>query len=223
MPIIVFAGRKGGCGKTTGATNMAVWLAHQNNKGSKVAILDTDPERQSTAFFQLRNEQEGFDLPRIHSEFVTGDIYRTLVSLGNEFDWVVVDTPGLDTLECRKAVGLANIAVFPFKTSLYDLRTIPLADDLIKDVRAVRPEVRAVAYCSETDSGRSGENDRSTAVEWLTKFQDLAVLDGFTAARKAYRTAASMGRGVVEWRDPTAAAEFDSLAREVISHAAASK
>jgi chromosome partitioning protein len=220
MPIIVFAGRKGGCGKTTGATNMAVWLAHQ---GHSVAVLDTDPERQSTTFFQLRNEQEGFDLPAIHSEFVTGDVYRTLVSMGSEFDYVVVDTPGLDTLECRKAVGLADLAVFPFKTSLYDLRTIPLADDLIKDVRAVRPEVKAVAYCSETDTGRSGENDRSTAVEWLEKFQDLAVLNGFTAARKAYRTAASMGRGVVEWRDTNAATEFDNLAKEVVKHAAGGK
>jgi len=55
--ILVING-KGGCGKTTIATNLAVAYACQ---GKKVALLDNDPQASSTHWVSLRDEQ----LPKI--------------------------------------------------------------------------------------------------------------------------------------------------------------
>ena len=53
--ILVING-KGGCGKTTVATNLAVAFA---NKGTSVALLDNDPQGSSTFWA----EQRDADLP----------------------------------------------------------------------------------------------------------------------------------------------------------------
>ena len=213
MPIIIFAGRKGGCGKTTGATNFAAWLAH---KGEQVALLDTDPERQAQTFCLLRAAGEG--AAPIHLEQVTGDVRRTIISLAQDYEWVVVDTPGLDSIETKRALAVATVSVWPFKTSIYDLKTIPLADMLAEEIQAVRPDAVALAYASETNTGRSGAADRDAATEALAGCKALKLMTHYTAGRKAYRASANAGLGVSEWSDAKASAEFDALAQEICSY-----
>lgn len=213
MPIIIFAGRKGGCGKTTGATNFAAWLAYN---GRRVALLDTDPERQAQTFCLLR-VASGAAAP-IHLEQVTGDVRRTILSLAQDFEWVVVDTPGLDSIETKRALAVATASVWPFKTSIYDLKTIPLADMLTEEIQAIRPDAVALAYASETDTGRSGVSDRDAAAVALGGAKSMILLSSYTAGRKSYRASANAGRGVVEWTDSKASEEFAALAREIVSH-----
>ena len=55
---ILVVNGKGGCGKTTIATNLAVADACQ---GTKVALLDNDPQASSTHWASLRDQ----DLPPI--------------------------------------------------------------------------------------------------------------------------------------------------------------
>ena len=212
MHIIVFAGRKGGCGKTTGATNFAAWLAGQ---GNRVALLDSDPERQAMTWHNLRTVG---DAPPIHIEHVTGDVRRTIISLASEYEWVIVDTPGLDSVETKRAIAVATVAVFPFKTSIYDLKALTLADMLAEEIQAVRPAAVALAYASETDTGRSGDSDRAAARAALAGCKALTLMAGHTAGRKSYRLSANAGMGVCEWSDPKAAAEFAALAGEIASH-----
>mgnify|MGYP003643976328 CR=1 FL=1 len=213
MNIIVVAGRKGGCGKTTGATNLAVWFASQ---GWSVAMLDTDPERQAQMWHNLRLASD--IAPKIHLEHVTGDVRRSILSISQEFDWVIVDTPGLDSLETKRAIAVATIAVFPFKTSIFDLKTLALANMLAEEIKTFRPDAVALAYASETDTGQSGKADRASAKETLVECKSLTLLEGFTAGRKAYRHCVNAGMGITEWSDIKAAAEFDALATEICSY-----
>ena len=50
---ILVVNGKGGCGKTTIATNLAVAYA---NSGAKVALLDNDPQASSTHWASVRDE-----------------------------------------------------------------------------------------------------------------------------------------------------------------------
>ena len=216
MPIIVFAGRKGGCGKTTGATNLAAWLArHAAPNGHKVALLDSDPERQALTWHNLRMTG---DAASIHIEHVTGDVRRTIISLAAEYRWVVVDTPGLDSIETKRAIAVSHVTLYPFKTSIYDLKALTLADMLAEEIQSVRPAAVALAYASETDAGRSGEVDRAGARAALAGCKALRLMDAHTSGRKAYRQSANSGLGVCEWTDSKAATEFDALAQEVMRH-----
>jgi chromosome partitioning protein len=213
MPIVVFAGRKGGCGKTTGATNLAAWLA---SEGHQVALLDSDPERQALTWHTLRAGRD--DVAAIHAEHVTGDVRRTIISLAAEYEWVVVDTPGLDSVETKRAIAVATVTLYPFKTSIYDLKALSLADMLAEEIQAVRPAAVALAYASETDSGRSGEVDRAGARAALAGCRALKLMDAHTSGRKSYRQSANSGLGVCQWPDAKASAEFDLLAQEVMRH-----
>lgn len=213
MPIVVFAGRKGGCGKTTGATNFAAWLSM---RGESVALLDSDPERQAQSFAALRGMQPG--LTQFPFEYVTGDIRRTVLGMAAEYKWVIVDTPGLDSIETKRAVALSHLAVFPFKTSIYDLKTMPLADHLAQEVQSVRPDMVAVCYPNETGAGPAGEKNREQAKERLGRLESLKIATGFTVARTAYKQSADSGAGVCEWTDKKAADEFEALAKELVSY-----
>lgn len=51
--IFLIAGEKGGVGKSTIATNLAVYLAHQ---GVDVVLLDTDGQATASRFVERRDE-----------------------------------------------------------------------------------------------------------------------------------------------------------------------
>lgn len=53
---IVFANRKGGCGKTTTSVNVAAALAHM---GSRVLLVDTDPQAHATMSFGISTRDGG--------------------------------------------------------------------------------------------------------------------------------------------------------------------
>ncbi|MBT8428741.1 MAG: ParA family protein, partial [Gammaproteobacteria bacterium] len=51
MQTILCMNAKGGCGKSTIATNLATWYA---DEGNKVAIMDFDPQRSSLDWLDAR-------------------------------------------------------------------------------------------------------------------------------------------------------------------------
>lgn len=208
--IYTVAGRKGGCGKTTTATNFAAWLVVQ---GHKVALLDTDPEIQAKVFALERAKNPA--LKALHYEHVTGDIKRTIISLAQEFDYVVIDTPGLDSIEGKRAIAVSHVTLFPFKLSTLDMATLPRANEFVAEVQAVRDDMVAFCFASEMPPGPGGINRRLEAVEALAPLENLRILESFTVARSAYRDSLASGMGVVEWSDKKAAGEFDKLAQEI--------
>lgn len=56
MRTIMLMNAKGGCGKTTLATNLATWYA---DDGMKVALADFDPQRSSLDWLEARKGYEG--------------------------------------------------------------------------------------------------------------------------------------------------------------------
>lgn len=212
--IVVFAGPKGGSGKSTGATNFAAWLS---TKGEKVALIDADPNKQAYDWAELRRKNGGTDFP---CEAVQGEIRFTMQALSQDFDWVVVDTPGVDTPEIRRALGVAHAAVFPCKSTTFDRKSMPLVDFIIEQVQSVRPDFAGLVYHSETPAGKAGLLARQKSFDVLSGARALRLLTSYTTARKAYAEATDNGFAAFEQGDPKAAQEFHQLAEEIVSHVA---
>ncbi|MEW8428112.1 MAG: ParA family protein, partial [gamma proteobacterium symbiont of Ctena orbiculata] len=62
MRTIMLMNAKGGCGKTTIATNLATWYA---DEGKKVALADFDTQQSTMDWLEARKDYEG--IPEIQA------------------------------------------------------------------------------------------------------------------------------------------------------------
>jgi chromosome partitioning protein len=113
MRHVMVMNSKGGCGKSTLATNIAGYFA---NEGYKVALADYDPQRTSLDWLSLRPE----DLPKIvpvaaHDEGLRG--------VPRDTDILVIDAPArTHGTEMNELVRRAETIVVPVLPSPIDMR-----------------------------------------------------------------------------------------------------
>ena len=120
LKTLLIANPKGGCGKTTLATNLAGYLAAQ---GHKVGLLDLDRQRSASQWLALRDPA----LPAIEA-------YQA-----GQHDWLVVDSPaGLHGKMLERALKLAHKVLVPIAPSMFDMAASSDFLDILKTEREVR-------------------------------------------------------------------------------------
>ncbi|SPB14109.1 putative partition protein [Caballeronia novacaledonica] len=206
--ILLVAAEKGGVGKSTIASNLAVCLAH----GSvDVVLLDTDGQATATRFVERRDEA-GIT-PRVPCVQRTGEVASTLRDLARHYQVVVVDAGGRDSREMRSAMAVASLVLVPTKASQADLETLPKVNELVGLARGLNPELKAVAVLSIAPSNpviREVEDARKL----LAEFDQLELANTIIRDRKVYRDALLAGKGVIELDNSQARAEIQLLAQE---------
>lgn len=137
--MIVCANSKGGVGKSTIATHLAVWL---HDFGFKTALLDADKQRSSS---QWVAEAEPEITVRVAS--TPEECLSAVQELAQSHDFVIGDAPGgLEDLS-RTLLILADIAIFPISPSLLDIRSVVDATEVLRFAQGInggRPEGRLV-------------------------------------------------------------------------------
>jgi len=112
MRAVLIANPKGGCGKTTLATNLAGCLAA---RGDSVLMWDIDRQKSSLEWLALRSPH----LPPIQrmdeKDAPTGKQKR-------KHDWLVMDTPaGMHGKNLERAVKPVDKVLVPIQPSLFDM------------------------------------------------------------------------------------------------------
>ncbi len=205
--IIVAGGIKGGSGKTTVATHLAVMRARQ---GRDVLLIDADDQETATDFTALRNERlpEGAGYTSIK---LTGASVRTeTLRLAKKYDDIVIDTGGRDTTSQRAALTVADKLIVPFVPRSFDVWTLEKVASLVEEMRAANPRLKAYVFLNRADpQGR----DNDEAAELLREAVGLEFLDTPIGTRKAFGNAASQGLAVPELKqqDPKATQEINIL------------
>lgn len=210
--IIVVGGIKGGSGKTTVATNLAVLCAQAHD----VLLVDADDQETATDFTILRNETlpEGAGYTSIK---LTGPAVRTEIQrLTPKYDTIIIDTGGRDTTSQRAALSVAHLLLVPFVPRSFDLWTLEKVATLVDEMRAANPHLKAFVFINRADPRGTDNEDSATA---LKEARGLAFMETPLGTRKAYSNAAAQGRAVTELKppDPKAVEEILTLYQHIFN------
>jgi chromosome partitioning protein len=152
MHVIVLASQKGGSGKTTLAAHLAVAASAV---GPSVAMIDTDPQRSLTAWFERREA----DTPQLVETANTSAAIGVLQEKG--FGLLFVDTPPTITPQITRTIRLASLVLIPVRPSPVDVwavgetvaicqgEGVPFAFALTQAVRGAGLTAQTIAALSE--------------------------------------------------------------------------
>ena len=127
MKIIAMTSQKGGVGKTTLATNLAVAAALA---GLKVLIVDADRQKTAIDWFYKRDNQ---DNPIVESAESQVDIERCLADAKNlGIDRVFIDTQGSDSNLASFAMRVADFVIIPCGAGGFDITAQKTTVDSVK-------------------------------------------------------------------------------------------
>lgn len=111
---ISFVNSKGGAGKTTLASTLAVFL---QKTGERVLLIDTDPEGSMMQWYSRRENKDGIGC--MASPLAKLQVRIKAEAASGEWEWIVVDTPGR-LEEIRPALDV-DLVVIPVQSGGHDL------------------------------------------------------------------------------------------------------
>ena len=128
---VLIANAKGGCGKTTLATNLAAWFANNNQA---TALMDYDPQGSSAHWLKMRPENAA-PIAGIaaHSRVSSTETRSFANRLPRGVERVVVDSPaGLSGTDLHHRINEADLILVPILPSPIDIHS---AANFIRDIQ----------------------------------------------------------------------------------------
>jgi len=191
--IVLVGGEKGGTGKTTITTNLAVERARA---GHDVLIVDCDP--QGSANYWAAAREEAGITPRIAVVQKFGKtLANQLRDLAERYEDILVDAGGRDSIELRAALVVAHYLYSPIQASQFDTWTLDQMDTLVSQGQGVNPNLRAKAVINRASTNPVvTEHEDARAV--LEEYENLSLAQTVLRDRIAYRKAPREGKAVTE-------------------------
>jgi chromosome partitioning protein len=198
MRAIAFLTQKGGAGKTTLATSLAVAAAAA---GERVIALDLDPQASLMRWGARRRAGglttvmvETFEserLPHLHA------IFEGLAAAG--FTLAVVDTPNGDSATIRLVAQAADLCLLPVRPTLLDVEATAAT------FRAVFLAKRKAAFVLSQCPPLRRSSRANEAAKNLIGLGVLA--EPMVSARIDFQDAVAAGQGVTEYASDSKAAK----------------
>lgn len=187
MKVVSVLNEKGGCGKTTIATNLARGLQIE---GLDVLIVDSDVQGSARDWGAAQDEVDtpavvGMDRPTLHKNIPK-------VAEGN--DVVVIDGAARAEKMQTSAIKASDLVLIPVQPSAYDIWSSETLVDLVRARQEVVGKPDAAFVVSRQIVGTNLADEAQEALESF----DLPILEGRTAQRVIYAEAASQGLSVLD-------------------------
>ena len=211
--IILVGGEKGGSGKSCLAQNLAVYFA--STKKASVLIADCDPQRTTSDWIQARTSDPA--LPSINCIQLYGKIRNELLSLKDNYDYLIIDCGGQDNLALRASMSVADHVLIPLRPKRRDLKTVAHMEDILSTCKMVNPKMNASFVMTQCPSLPNQANRILEAKEVCQSF-GINVLNSITFSRNVYDDSEEDGKSVLEL-DPQSKASIEivAIAEEVLA------
>jgi chromosome partitioning protein len=196
MKTVALLSQKGGSGKSTIATHLAVCAMRD---GKAVAIFDIDPQASALSWAQRRTSDS---LPVVKATPV--QLPGLLKNAeAQHADLIIIDTAGRSDIAAAHVIQAADLVLIPCRPSAADLDAI---QDTIRLVTHANSTRAAVVLNQIPTRGSMGEEARAAIAERMT------VAPVGLYLRSAYSRAWNDGRSVEEYEPKgKAAAEIKAL------------
>ncbi len=202
--ITVVGNLKGGCGKSTVAFNLAVWLARHDQP---LNVLDLDPQRTLADTAEVRTE-EGYG-PQFKVQAGGPELLASVDKKRGEY---VIDVGTADMVAMCNAIALADRVLIPVPPSQADIwSTQRFLQMIVKVSEGSGPEVRLFVNRADT---HQAIRESDEAEEALSELAGVEVMRERLCQRTAYRRSFSEGMGVFELSPRSkAAGEFAAFGK----------
>lgn len=206
--VYTVGGIKGGSGKTTIATNLAIWLSRN---GGDVLLVDADEQETATDFSAWREQHIGDEIGYTSIKLTGESVRNQVTKLKSKYDHIVVDTGGRDTTSQRAALVVSDYYLVPFNPRSFDIWTVYKVQNLVSEIRAVKASALKVFTFLNRADPRGADNEE--AAEILSQCEGMEYINNPLGNRKAFSHAAGKGLGIIELipADEKASAELNNL------------
>lgn len=215
--IITIGSHKGGTGKSTLSTNLAV--AYQST-GHRVIVIEADPSVSTTSTWAARREEHD-ELTPVTVLRKTGRLAPTLRDLQQVYDIIIVDTAGKDSVELRSAALVSDVLLTPTNADVADLDSTAEFITRMDEARYSNEDLKILVVISRAPT-HAKSRFRGTAIAALRETpEDFALADTVVFSRRIYPDALKDGMSVIEApaRTSQACEEIQNLAQEITEYA----
>jgi chromosome partitioning protein len=183
---IMVMNAKGGCGKTTLATNLACWYA---DTGARVCLADFDPQGSSLDWLEARKDYDG--IPQIDGI----DASSEPVKPARGTDYLIIDVPaGIHGGEIDAMLKKVESLIIPVLPSPIDMRAAKkYLNELLASGRVSRKQTRLALVANRV-------RESSVAYHELHEFLEKQKIPLLTALREStnYLKCAETGLSLFE-------------------------
>lgn len=193
MRVWALVSQKGGSGKTTLATHLAVY---GESKGEAVALVDLDPQASAAAWAQVRGTDEPVVVPGTPEKIAQA----VNVASGMGITLAIIDTAPHTDRNALAAIRAADLIILPVRPSFLDVAALR---DTVRLLDLAGKTRQAIAVLNAVPP-RGGLEDE--AEEALREF-GIAVATTRMGQRNPFANAIPQGKGVTEFAPRDAAAD----------------
>ena len=200
--IISITQQKGGAGKTTLTVNIGCYLA---SLGYKILLMDTDPQKSLTMWFDLRENYH----PNNTIDIVT-ETFDMATEYHKKYDFILIDTPPHASFAANKVIRLSDYVVIPAQLSPLDIWASQATLDM-----ACKSNIHHILVLNRVPAqGKIAKDLHSALLE-----NELPLARTTIGNRNSFIYAFLQGMGVVE-SEPFSRAteEIKNLTAEIIIH-----
>jgi len=184
--IITVAHQKGGVGKSTIATNLAVEM--------QIPIIDLDSQHSCYLFSLLREEEQGKTLQVFTPETVD-EIKQILENM--DHNKVIIDSGGYDNDLNRFALLISDVVITLVSPSQIEVFGLLKFAEIVEEAKKYNPSLMVHVLINNADPRSSGENRKLQ--QFIEKDSNFELLKTKLHRRADYRRAYSEGLSVCEY------------------------
>ncbi len=192
MKVISMINSKGGVGKTTLTTNLAVMFSRDNKK---ILLIDADQQGSSIDFRGLRGENEM--VPQFPvTQILTPTLHKDLQKF--TFEYILIDVGGRDNKIFRSAVMASDIVVVPLCPSQYDFWGSQQTFEILQEAKMTKPDLQIYSVLNMVIPGTKIAKEIENLIKEFEKEYEVKFLKSTLCSRVAYKYSVSEGLGVTE-------------------------